>query len=313
MRSLKKTVTAGCLIIFLMSGSLPAHTQSAPGLDANKRAWNRLFYKAKKILGTVTTEIQWENLQAEEIKKLLIPVPGRASLQSTDNLVFTIEGHSVVKPLWGSVEVLDSQAWYNPGNEAVLQRIRSRRGKETWQKTYRFTNKGVFRLRKKPGNLEELNKSAVQWTDIRESFYPYALKTEGCSHALEPLVLLFVVSAIDLESHNGMLRLCVFNKKQLHEVRVRPEGTKSLAVDYIEKIKANEVRRQAEIEAVKWSIKPRSLAGTDKKPEPFSFLGLDGDFDIYMDKTSKIPVQISGRISGFGKVDIRLQKIEFSK
>jgi len=84
-------------------------------------------------------------------------------------------------------------------------------------------------------------------------------------------------------------------------------------VDYIEKLKESEVRREGEIEAVKFSINTRSLSGKEKKTEQFSFLGLKGDFDIYLDKTAKIPVQVCGHIPGFGEVKIRLQKIEFRK
>jgi hypothetical protein len=126
---------------------------------------------------------------------------------------------------------------------------------------------------------------------------------------VEPLVLLYLVSAIDLESPNGTLSLCVFNKKQLHQVQIRKAGIQRLVVDYRQKLKEGEVRREGEIEAVKYSFKTRSLAGKDEKAEPFSFLGLKGDFDVFVDKTSRIPVQVSGEIAKFGKVDIKLREV----
>jgi hypothetical protein len=313
MRSLKNIVLSLSLWFVLLSGSLAAQSTPMLKLNADEVAWKRISYAAKKFLGTMTTEIRLANLTAEEVKPLFIPVPGGGALQSTASQLFLIDGHSVVNSLWNSVDVLKAQAWYDPVNGAVLQRIRSRQGKEIWQKTYRFTNQGVFRERRKPGRPDEMDGSPARWSNIRESFYPYALSSAGCSHALEPLVLLYAVSVFDWASRDEMFRICVFNKKQLHEVQIRKAGIKPLEIDYTEKSKAGELPRKGEIEAVKFSIKTRSLAGQDQKAEPFSFLGLKGDFDIYIERTSKIPVQISGQITGFGKVNIRLQQIDLRK
>jgi len=302
-------VTVGFLFV-LVSGSLPAQTLPVFKLDTEKLPWKRLSFSAKKVFGTVTTKIQWEDLPAEKVSKLLIPVGRGAALQSADNRVFSIKSHAVVKSLWAADDVLKTQAWYDPGSGAVLQRIRWRRGKEIWQKTYRFTDKGVFRIRKKPGSPDENDEPPARWSDIEESFYPYKLVSGGCSHAVEPLVLLCLASAIDVESFNETLYLCVFSKKQLHQVQIRKAGVKRLAVDYVEKLDESEVRRKGQISAVKYSFKIRSLAEEGEKTELFAFLGLNGDFDIYIDRKSKIPVQINGKITGFGKVKTRLQKIE---
>ena len=173
--------------------------------------------------------------------------------------------------------------------------------------------RGVSRVRKTPGSPEKNDDTPVQWSNIKESFYPYTLNSACCPHVLEPLVLLFIVSAIDFESDSVPLSFCVFNKKQLHQVQIRKAGVQRLKIDYLEKVAESEVRRKRKIEAVKFSINTRSLAGKEKKTEPFSFLGKKGDFDIYLDKIVKIPVQVCGHIPGFGEVKIRLQKIEFSK
>jgi hypothetical protein len=313
MRSLKKLVVTVGLLSVLLAGSLRAQSGPVLRLDAEAFPWKRLAYTAKKVFGTVTTEIQWENLAVEKVRKLLIPAPRGEALQTADHRVFSIKSHAVVKSLWAADDVLKTQAWYDPGNGAVLQRVRWRHGQERWQKTYRFTDKGVFRVRKTPGSPEKNDDTPVQWSNIKESFYPYTLNSAGCPHVLEPLVLLFIVSAIDFESDSVPLSFCVFNKKQLHQVQIRKAGVQRLKIDYLEKVAETEVRRKRKIEAVKFSINTRSLAGKEKKTEPFSFLGLKGDFDIYLDKTAKIPVQVCGYIPGFGEVKIRLQKIEFSK
>jgi len=54
----------------------------------------------------------------------------------------------------------------------------------------------------------------------------------------------------------------------------------------------------------KISFTTRSLAEDGIKAEQFSFLGLKGDFDLYIDREQKIPVQVSGKLLTYGKVDI---------
>jgi len=310
MGSLKNIVVWAGLLSVLLSGSLPAETVPVPELDGAEITWKRLSYSAKKIFGTVTTEIQWNNLQAEKVKKLLIPVPRGEALQIAGSRVFSIAGHSVVTPLWGADDVLKTQAWYDPGNGAVLQRIRWRQGKETWQKTYRFTEQGVLRVRKKPRDSEEASLPLEQWTNIEESFYPYDMNNLGCSRVVEATMLLILVSSNDFLTGDEPLNLCVFNKKQLHQVQIRQAGIKRLKIDYAEKSKSSDRRREGKIEVVKFSFKTRSLAGEDEKAEPFTFLGLKGDFDVFVDKTSKIPVQVSGQISKVGMLDFQLQEVQ---
>jgi len=152
-----------------------------------------------------------------------------------------------------------------------------------------------------------------KWTKARESFYPYDAANPGCSAVLEPSGLLMVVSVIKQMKQNTSLHLCVFNKKQLHQVKVSVDGTRRLKVNYLEKSGTNQTRKDNAIDAIKISFQPRSLALKNEEPEVFSFLGLKGDFDIYVDQDSCLPVQVSGKISTVGKLDIRLVEVELKK
>jgi hypothetical protein len=93
---------------------------------------------------------------------------------------------------------------------------------------------------------------------------------------------------------------------------VSVDGLRTVKVDYLEKSGTHQTRRNNAIEAIKISFQPRSLALNNEDPEEFSFLGLKGDFDIYVDQDSGLPVQVSGKIATFGKIDIRLQTVEFA-
>jgi len=129
---------------------------------------------------------------------------------------------------------------------------------------------------------------------------------------LEPSSLLMVASVIKKMKPDTPLQLCVFNRNQLHQVKVFVDGSRALKVNYLEKSGTKQTRRDNEIDTIKISFQPRSLALNNEDPAEFSFLGLKGDFDIYVDQDSGLPVQVSGKITTFGKIDIRLQTVEFT-
>ena len=65
------------------------------------------------------------------------------------------------------------------------------------------------------------------------------------------------------------------------------------------------------MDTVRISFKTRAQVPRGEQPEQFSFMGLKGDFEIYIDPARRIPVQVSGQIARIGKIHIRLQAVEF--
>jgi hypothetical protein len=247
------------------------------------------------------------------VADFLIAVPGGGAVHASGATVFSIKVHSNIKPLIGFDEILKTQSWIDSNAATALQRIRLRLGRETWQKSYRFTDKGVYRLRIKPRDTREDELPPEQWTKARDSFYPYDAAGSGCSAVLESSSLLMVASVIKQMKPDTRLQLCVFNKQQLHQVQVSVDGLRTVKVDYLEKSGTHQTRRNNAIEAIKISFQPRSLALNSEDPEEFSFLGLKGDFDIYVDPDFGFPIQVSGKTAIFGKIDVRLQTVEFAQ
>ena len=62
-------------------------------------------------------------------------------------------------------------------------------------------------------------------------------------------------------------------------------------------------------EHFKISFEAHALAPDNTEPEEFSFLGLKGDFEIYIDSASRLPIQVTGNIKGPGKVSITLHEV----
>ena len=141
--------------------------------------------------------------------------------------------------------------------------------------------------------------------------YEYDGSRAECTAVLEPSELLYLASVVDFSGQKSPLNLCVFDRKQLHRVAVTAGGSRQLTVNYLEASPGKQIRREGAVEVHRISFQTRILNPADKKLEVFSFLGLQGDFEIYVDRTTRIPVQISGQIPGIGNLDIRLDDVEF--
>ena len=315
--SSKSRLVIAYLLLFAMIGLPVNAAQKIPSwptsFEPDRIAWRSLSYKVNNIFGKVVTDVYLSTSAAEEVADLLITDPKGEALQPSGATVSKLTVHSRIDPLLGFEEILKTQSWFDPNGAGALQRIRQRLGQRKWQRSYRFTKKGVFRLKKIPKDSREENLPLEKWTKIRNHFYLYGDSGLECPQILEPASLLYIVSAIDLTTVHPPLNLCVFNKKQLHLVKVSVGGSQSLQVNYLEKLGDSQTRVDKKIDTIKISFQPLSLAPTDIEPEAFSFLGLKGDFDIFIDKTSRIPVQVSGKIATFGKIDIRLQTVEFAQ
>jgi hypothetical protein len=302
-------VSLAALCFFYAPGAAESFPAGRP--EAGQVLWKNLSYQGKNFLGKVETVVSLADLPAEEAQGLLISIPEGSPLQALTTHLMVIDVQSVADPLFGANNLTGSRAWFTPGDAAALQRIRSRKGDDIWQNTYRFAEKGVYRLRRKPGGVDEKKLAPEHWTKIKASFYPYQAIGPGSQTVLEPTALLYLVSALDFRKPTAPRSLYVFDRKQLHQVQVHVDGLQRLKVSYIEKNPGKDIRREGMIDTAKISFKPRALVPRDEQPEDFSFLGLKGNFEIYIDAATRVPVQVSGQISGIGTVQIRLQTVEF--
>ncbi|MGD8887809.1 MAG: hypothetical protein PVF53_05300 [Desulfobacterales bacterium] len=306
---------AALILILLFGLCLPPPATSQMGaaakrFDAHPVSWKRLLYKAKNIFGNVTTEVQLEFLPAGMIGDLLIKTPQGAPFQPLGQHIGSIMVRSNINPLIGANSEIVSDSLFNLNDARALRRIRQLKGKEYWQKTYRFTQSGVYRLRKRPNDPDETLQDLAQWTDTRESFYPYDLTGHGCLQVMEPSTLLYIISSAGLFGEGEILNLCVFNKKQLHNLQVRELGLQRLKMSYKEVFALNKViNKEGKFKTFKISMRSRPLVAENETAEAFSFLGLKGEIEFFLDPVSRIPVQICGRIPYVGRLEFKLNKV----
>ena len=307
-----KAITLFLMILIGHLGGLSpwVAAQSAPPLsDQSEISWQRLAFKSSAFLGSVDTRVTLEQMPATEAFGQLIASPQGMNVKPVGDRVMHLTVHSTLDKLIGADELFITRVWFTPQGSTALQRVRLRQGKELWEKTYRWTAGGVYRLRIRPQDADEENLPVKQWTDQQPSFYPYDLQQSGCLSVSEPSVLLYLASTTRLAVGEPPRRLCAFNKKQLHLVQFQAEKNQQLNVDYLANTPDGQTKRKGQTEVVKIAFTTRSLFADEDRAEPFSFLGLKGNFHVFMDKAARIPLQISGKIPGFGKVDIKLVEV----
>jgi hypothetical protein len=174
---------------------------------------------------------------------------------------------------------------------------------------YRFTDQGVFRHRIEPKNKKEATLEPERWTDIKDSFYPYDLTRLGCSFVSERSLLVFILSAVDFSINNDPLSLCVFGKRQLHRVQLQKQGVFPLSVNYIEKTQLTAIRKEGTVDTLKITIAAEPMDSELKQAENFSFLGFHSDIVIYIEPTSRLPIQAGGVIPTVGRAQLKLNEV----
>jgi hypothetical protein len=291
------------------SNSTRAQSYSQLKLDSKRVPWTQLSYRIKNFSAEVNVQVQLQSLPAAEVEAALIKSPQGLPIKAWSPESNRITVHYRVDSIFKSPVKTINHVWFNPKDATALGRIRLRRGNADFKKVYRFTEQGVFRHQREPKNQQETSEQPEKWTDVKDIFYPYDLDQLGCPNVTERLVLIYIASATELSKSMQPLSFCVFGRRQLFQVRLKPAGFHLLKVDFIEKKEHGEIRRQGEVEALKIALETQPLASDLEKVEDFSFLGFQEDITIFIDPASGLPIQLRGKISMAGNQTIKLNEV----
>lgn len=292
-------------VLVVGSAALPAFAQAPEmgDLDPARVTWTRLKFRADKLFLTAYSEIELKTLPTPEVAAALIASPRSVALRPSgpQTLLLALESSS------GSRDSL-VQVWFNPHDASALQRLKLRGGKKAYQKIFRFTEEGTYSLRTAPENRRQGQLPPDDWGQVEEFFYPTS-STVSCPVVSEPSLLFYVISVAHLPTGAEPIRICVFSRKSVIPLEIAARGSRSLAVDYSEASAEVTRRRTEEITATEMEIRVRELAGEGEKTD-FEFVGLGGDVAIFLEESSRIPVQVSGRIPGLGIIDVKLIEVD---
>lgn len=289
--------------------AIRAQPSAPPALALQGVAWEKLRYQAANWAVNLRAAVQLDTLGAAEATAALLVSPQGTPVKAAVPEVLHLSLEMVMDRVFNPPVSITNVVWFNPLDAQVLGRYRLRRGKDDFEKIYRFTAQGVFRRHREPRNAAEAKRGPHQWTDAGINFYPYDLAQLGCCAVADRLLLLYVASAAAELRANQTLALCVFGKRQLHRVELQPDGKKTLAVDYVATQSQSGIHRQGQVEALRIKLVAQPIVTNQDQPENFSFLGLHKNIVIFLDPESDLPVQISGAMSKIGAGDLKLREV----
>ncbi len=262
--------------------------------------WEHLRYRASKFFLTAYSDVRYTTLPAAEAKALLIATPRDAAVHPAGPEVARL---SLETSFAGRASRVD--LWLDPGDAAALQRLKVRFGKKAYRKTYRFTDRGVHGHRIAPRDAGEAGLPHAQWGKVQTPYYELPEAAE-CPLVIEPTALFYLVASAPLDVGTKPLAACAFSDKQFYGVTLRAVERVPLKVEYeVEAADGTTRREQGQREVIRIAVEPRSF-DPESTAEDFEFLGLEGAVGLYLDPATRIPVQVSGRLPGAGRVEVKL-------
>ena len=299
-------------LVFLIHSNCPVWAQpfSRLNLDPHRVIWSDLSFRAGRTVVDVAIDIRLSPFPAAEFESIWQTYPQPIPLPFVGQEVYKLEVNRVIDHIFSRAVKLSDQILFNPDRANSLYGVRLRRGKDDIERAYWFTGEGVHRLRRMPKTKGETSLDSAKWTDVKTSFYPYDLTRLECPQVVDPMLLIYLVSAAPINKDSDVLSLCVFGKQQLHQVWLRVRGLQTLEVDYSEKAGAGEIRKKGKVDAMRITLESEPMLENKKNAENFSFLGMQEDITIHIDPELRIPLQVSGKIPTVGAVTLKLSLVK---
>ncbi len=287
------------------------NAERAPALNIDKAAvtWKHLSFKGKEFFAKLVVEIELMSPSKSELDGAFIPSPKGAPVAMTEFGALVIDTNIFVKSIFGKIE-LRKKAWFNPVSVSTMQYVRERRGFKDYEKTYRFTDKGVHRVARTPIDKNEIMQPPEKWSASYEEFYPYDSEKKDCANITAPISIIYLISALKVSDFEKPVTICVFNKKETVYLDIQKKPSEVLHVNHIEEKGEKVIHKDTSILAEVLSLDARSIS-SGLVIDDFTLVGLKGDLRIYIDRESQTPVQLRGNYKNFGEIKLNLRQVVY--
>jgi hypothetical protein len=279
--------------------ALAASAGAGDAYDPRRVVWTRLELEAHKLFLSARSQVRLRSVPAVEAAGEWIESPHGAGILPHGPRVFEVR---IDTAMMGR-ESTDS-VWFDPRHVDAFQRIKVRLGKKGYRKVIRYSDEGTFVRRTAPTDHREARRPFADWSKLETFFYPHP-EGDGCRHVTEPSVLFYLLAADPDLAAAGRekRRVCVYSGDTVIPLAIAVEGTEKLAVDYVDPA-VEAVPGGREVDVWRVALRPFSADGD------FELLGLDGDVEVLIEQISRLPVEVRGRISGLGRVAVKLKAVE---
>jgi hypothetical protein len=126
-------------------------------------------------------------------------------------------------------------------------------------------------------------------------------------------MVMYIASTSGMVETNQPLSLCVFGKRQLFQVRLRPAGLHPVSADYTVKSEQGADRRQNEVKAARIDLESKALKSDLEKEENFSFMGFVTNISFFIDPDRNLPIEIRGDTPLVGGIVFKLKEVRLRK
>jgi hypothetical protein len=309
-----KPIKGILLLVFLItlsqsSGAQENKSQEAPILGTV--SWNELIFQGDKFFKGITVKIDLDSDSN---------LPGALSIKNENDFGECAESAQYNKLL--SVQFLVEgggqiqnqyveKIWFGEASALPKKRVRLNDNNPPWIKSYCWQDKGVRRQKTFPGSPDENKRPPTEWTKRNVSFYEYPKEVAECETVSDPSLVFYLLSALEPISQQKPFTICVFGKKQLHQLTITPKKHSSLNVFYKVHSPSQEAVVKEQISPIVFSITEKTYVPEGMKPETFSLLGLHKNIRIYLDQEKRLPVKITGKNNSIGELVLDLR--EYSK
>lgn len=277
------------VVVFAWLISQASHATANP-------CWKELHFSASNSWLAATTVIQYQSMAT---------TTAVAELQGAGTMPVLAATSSVIGKIHVTFNAARSQGeldtWFDPGNGAALQSLRTSQGSDRRQKLYRFASDSVWRERREPAS------ASSGWipTNSRQIEYPVTVSADG--PVITPLMLIDHAARLVRDAQSTSSTHLVFTDTQLYRVTLELAPEQELAAKFTLVENGQNTRVNESRVARRVSINAR-LLGTEPEQDRFSLLELSGELAIYIDVRTAIPLRIQGSITRFGAVPVAITR-----
>jgi len=298
------------ILIIFTTRSQSSWAQENVVFDTSSRqtlTWSELIFKGSKMFTSLIVKVRLSSGDqlSNDISKETGGGPDYCSETSSEIDLLTIQVSSKVAGF--SQSQYEEKIWFDKTAARPDSRVRINSGDAPWIKSYCWEKKGVHRQKFQPGNTSEIKEPPVKWTKNTAEFYMYPEKVTECRAISDPSLVFFLLTNIKPDSQLNPHEICVFGKKQLHQLKIKEEKYSPLKVSYKERSLSQDNIVEEQIFPVAFSVNTENIAPESTEPETFSFLGLQKDIRIYVDPKKRLPVRITGTNNIIGRLVLDLR------
>ena len=289
------------LLFSLNSMPLLVHAQEAK-IDPSRVKWSSLHYKTYIVFFSMKVKVQLKQIsQATSQAALLTPKQGLGTMPQADP-TYRIDLDSKIMGRKSFISL-----WFDPNGNA-FQRTQTDTGSKQRVKTYRILQDGYYSHETKPTENEQ-DLPPSKWTQVGEGSKTFNKMPRAGAIVAEPTALYYLVSASHLNKPGDKFQEYIFTKHGIYQLNLHAVDYKEIETDYVLRQDGKKQKSQGEYKTL--HIRMNAVPIDPSASDGFDFLGLKGDIDLYMDPTTRVLLQISGKADIIGHTDITLKEVVF--